>query len=87
MFRHLKGPEAVEIKRGEDTPKTGDLVFVDGMSHVCICVGMKPAPQGKDLVPYLMSLWHHDNERYTLLPFADLLGECRGTISIRPCPF
>lgn len=87
MFRHLKGPEAVQIKRGEDMPEMGDLLFVDGMGHVCICVGMKPAPQAKDLVPYLMSLWHHDNERYTLLPFADLLSECRGTISIRPCPF
>jgi len=87
MFRHLKGPEAVAIKRGEDTPRKGDLVFVDGMSHVCICAGKRPAPQGKEPVPYLMSLWHHDNERYTLLPFADLLRECRGTISIRPCPF
>lgn len=87
MYRHLKGPEAVPIKRGEDMPEMGDLLFVDGMSHVCICVGMIPAHQGNDPVPYLMSLWHHDNERYTLLPFADLLGECRGTISIRPCPF
>lgn len=87
MFRHLKGPEAVPIKRGEDVPEMGDLLFVDGMSHVCICVGMRPAPQGNDLVPYVMSLWHHDNESYTLLPFAVLLGECRGTISIRPCPF
>ncbi len=87
MYLHLKGPEAVPIKRGEDMPEMGDLLFVDGMSHVCICVGMIPAHQGNDPVPYLMSLWHHDNERYTLLPFADLLGECRGTISIRPCPF
>lgn len=86
IFRHLKGPEAVPIKQGE-VPEMGDLLFVDGMSHVCICVGMRPAPQGNDPVPYLMSLWHHDNERYTLLPFAVLLGECRGTISIRPCPF
>jgi hypothetical protein len=82
MFHHLKGPEAVKINRREDTPKKGDLVFVDGMSHV----GKKPAP-GMDIVPYLMSLWTHDNERYTLLPFTDLLRECIGTISIRPCPF
>jgi Spy/CpxP family protein refolding chaperone len=44
------------------------------MSHVCICVGKKPATQGKDL-PCLMSLWHHDDERYTLLTFDDLLDE------------
>ncbi|MBV9874894.1 MAG: hypothetical protein JO025_09230 [Verrucomicrobia bacterium] len=87
MYRYLKGDEAVNIKRGEDRPKKGDLVFVDGMSHVCICVGKKPVTQGKDFAPYLMSLWHHDDERYTLLTFDDLLDECRGTISIRPCPF
>jgi hypothetical protein len=87
LFHHLKAHEAVDIKRGEDTPKKGDLVFVDGMSHVCICVGKQAAPQGKDFLPYLMSLWHHDDERYTLLPFDDLAHECFGTISIRPCPF
>jgi hypothetical protein len=91
MFRHLKGHEAVEIKRDEETPHTphtpqkGDLVFVDGMSHVCICVGKRKAPQGRDIVPYLMSLWYHDNERYTLLPFNDL-RRC-GEITIHPCPF
>jgi hypothetical protein len=88
MYRHLKGPEAVDIRRGKEYPKKGDLVFFNAMSHVCICVGMQQAPQGHQIVPCLMSLWTQDNERYTLLPFDDLAREnLSALITIHPCPF
>lgn len=85
LFHHLKGDRAVPIKRHEDTPRKGDLVFVGGMAHVCICVG-KLEDTDKDIVPHVMSLWHHDNEQYTLLPFTELFKSPH-SISIHPCPF
>jgi hypothetical protein len=85
LFHHLKGDRAVAIKRNEDTPRKGDLVFVGGMAHVCICVG-KQEDTDKDIVPHVMSLWHHDDEQYTLLPFTELF-KSRASISIHPCPF
>ena len=85
LFHHLKGDRAVTIKRHEDYPKKGDLVFVGGMAHVCICVGKQKDPD-QGIVPHVMSLWHHDDEQYTLLPFTALFAS-PNSISIHPCPF
>jgi len=82
LFKRLKRDAAVTINRREDTPKRGDLVFLDGMAHVCICVGKL----GEN-VTHVASLWHHADEHYTVMPFEVLLEGFTGGVSIHPCPF
>jgi hypothetical protein len=88
LYQKLEGPSAVGIKAWLDAPpKKGDVIFINDMEHVCLSVGVQELDKvGK--THCVMSLWYHDEQRYTMMPFEELADYCKSKeLKVRPCPF
>jgi hypothetical protein len=64
----------------------GDLIFINGVDHVCISAG-KELRDGV-FVPMVYSLWTQNGGRFSRLPLSEILGEeAFKRVSSVPCPF